>query len=166
MRHSFSIIFCLIQFTMKYLNSFSFLLVLIKSWIMDVAGIAGLITLLVWNDRIWIKWPQKSVYSCLMLSPNSVQILVLSCFGNAMNRWSEMNKQYWLPWLYVVRYGKNRQNWAEVKISFLAYNERLQNYLSNSIKCFISMGHLFLMIRLFILHIYVDIWKNNWWKTS
>ena len=39
------------------------------------------------------------------------------------------------------------------------------NYLFNAI-CFTSIGHSVLTIRLFILHIYVDVWKFNKWETS
>ena len=36
----------------------------------------------------------------------------------------------------VMRYGKSRWNWTEVKINLLAYNEILWNSI-----CFISVGH-------------------------
>ena len=50
-----------------------------------------------------------------------------------------------MPQVYLRCYGKSRWNWAEIKISFLAYIESLWNSLSNTV-CFVYMGHMVCMI--------------------
>ena len=53
----------------------------------------------------------------------------------------QLNHNFLCTWIYVRHYVKSRLNWAEVKISFLAYNEKLMEF---SFQC-----HLFCINRTF-----------------